>query len=92
MNILGVVGWTLAGGVPLLFLAVFFAWPAGALIARGFVADGRLTLDGFVSVFSAPRTWRILTQTLAVPPTPEPGAAPARVQVVLEYSVMKKGT
>ena len=65
VNILGVVGWTLAGGVPLLFLAVFFAWPAGALIARGFVADGRLTLDGFVSVFSAPRTWRILTQTLA---------------------------
>lgn len=34
----------------------------------------------------------ILTQTLAVPPTPEPGAAPARVQVVVEYTVITKGT
>lgn len=58
------IGWTLAAAVPLGFLAVFFVWPATALVARGFIVDGRLTLAGFADVFSAPRTWRILGQTL----------------------------
>ncbi len=57
--------WVLATLVPVGFLAVFFAWPAGALIARGFVEDGRPTLDGFTAVFAEPRTWRILRQTLS---------------------------
>ena len=51
--------------IPVGFLAVFFAWPAAALIARGFVEDGRLTLDGFSEVFAEARTWRILRQTLS---------------------------
>ena len=50
--------------VPVAFLGLFFAWPVAALVARGFVEDGRLTLDGFTTVFGAPRTWRILGQTL----------------------------
>jgi len=57
--------WVLATLVPVGFLAVFFAWPAGALIARGFVEDGRPTLEGFTAVFAEPRTWRILRQTLS---------------------------
>ncbi len=54
----------LAVAVPLAFLAVFFAWPVATLVGRGFVDDGRLTLDGFASIFSAPRTWRIIGLTL----------------------------
>lgn len=57
--------WVLATLVPVGFLAVFFAWPAGALIARGFVEDGRPTLEGFTAIFAEPRTWRILRQTLS---------------------------
>ncbi len=59
------LAWVLATLIPVAFLAVFFAWPAAALIARGFVEDGRPTLDGFTAVFAEPRTWRILRQTLA---------------------------
>lgn len=59
------LAWVLATLVPVGFLAVFFAWPAAALIARGFVEDGRPTLDGFTAVFAEPRTWRILRQTLS---------------------------
>ncbi len=50
--------------VPLGFLAVFFAWPVAGLVGRGFVADGAFSLDGVRSVLSAPRTWRIIGQTL----------------------------
>lgn len=57
--------WVLAAGLPLAFLAVFFAWPVATLVARGFVADGSLDLGGFADVFSRPRTWRILGLTLA---------------------------
>lgn len=60
------VGWALAAAVPLAFLGVFFAWPVAALVARGFVTDAGFTLAGFAEVFSAPRTWRILGQTLAL--------------------------
>lgn len=57
--------WGVAAAVPLVFLAVFFAWPVVALVARGFVgADGGLDLSGFAEVFSNPRTWRIVGLTL----------------------------
>ncbi|MEE6294702.1 ABC transporter permease [Georgenia wangjunii] len=60
-----VAGWGLAAGVPLAFLAVFFAWPVLTLVGRGFLPDGALDLSGFADVFSAPRTWRLLGLTLA---------------------------
>lgn len=56
--------WTLAGALPLAFLAVFFAWPVAALIVRGFVTDGALDLSGFGETFAEPRTWRIIRLTL----------------------------
>ncbi len=59
------VGLAVAAAVPLVFLAIFFAWPVATLVARGFVADGALDLSGFVEVFARPRTWRILGQTIA---------------------------
>ncbi|WP_298455249.1 iron ABC transporter permease [uncultured Cellulomonas sp.] len=59
------VGWALAAGVPLAFLGFFFGWPAAALVARGFTTDGAPDLSGFAEVFSRPRTWRIVGQTLA---------------------------
>jgi len=57
--------WGLAVGVPLVFLAVFFAYPVGALVARGFVADRALDLSGFVEMFGRSRTWRVIGLTLA---------------------------
>ncbi len=58
--------WGLVAAIPIAFLAVFFAWPVAALIARGFVDEtGQPTLTGVQAVLSAPRTWRILGQTLA---------------------------
>ena len=59
------VGWTLAGAIPLAFLAVFFAWPVLTLVGRGFFPDGPFTLDGFAQVFSDARTWRVIRTTLA---------------------------
>lgn len=64
------LGWGVAVGVPLVFLAVFFAWPVVALVVQGFFADdgggGRtLDLSGFAEVLSEPRTWRVVGQTLA---------------------------
>jgi thiamine transport system permease protein len=65
----GWLGWTLAAGLPLAFLGVFFAWPVVALVVQGFFADdgagGRvLDLSGFAEVLSLPRTWRLVGQTL----------------------------
>ncbi|WP_240930662.1 iron ABC transporter permease [Isoptericola sp. BMS4] len=65
----GWLGWTLAAGLPLAFLGVFFAWPVVALVVQGFVAEdgagGRvLDLSGFAEVLSRPRTWRLVGQTL----------------------------
>ncbi len=58
--------WAAVAVVPIAFLAVFFAWPVAALVARGFVDQaGNLTLAGVQAVLSAPRTWRIVGQTLA---------------------------
>lgn len=61
-----VAGWTAAGLIPLAFLAVFFAWPVIGLVTRGFVDQGRPTLEGFTTIFSAPRTWRVLGTTLGL--------------------------
>lgn len=59
------LSWTLAACVPLAFLGVFFAWPVISLIGRGFFPDGTLSLAGFEAVFAAPRTWRVISTTLA---------------------------
>ena len=52
--------------VPVVFLGVFFAWPVAGLIGRGFVVDGDFTLGGLRDVLAAPRTWRIIGQTLGL--------------------------
>ncbi|MCA0295137.1 MAG: iron ABC transporter permease [Actinobacteria bacterium] len=57
--------WAAAAALPVVFLAVFFAWPVAALVARGFVIDGAFTLAGVQEVLSSARTWRIVGQTLA---------------------------
>ncbi|WP_255555914.1 ABC transporter permease [Tessaracoccus palaemonis] len=57
--------WVAAAAIPAAFLAVFFAWPAGALILRGFHDGDAWTLAGFEAVFSSARTWRALGFTLA---------------------------
>lgn len=58
--------WGLAAAVPIAFLAVFFAWPVAALVARGFFDEaGAFSLAGVEAVLAAPRTWRIVGQTLA---------------------------
>lgn len=59
------LGWALAAAVPLAFLGIFFAWPAAALILRGFHTDDGWTLGGFTEVFSSARTWRAVGFTLA---------------------------
>ena len=58
------LGWGLAAGVPLVFLAVFFAWPVAVMVGRGFVVDGAVDLGGFTEVFSRSRTWRVVGLTL----------------------------
>jgi len=54
-----------AAALPLAFLGVFFAWPVGAIMIRGVVADGALDLNGFGQVLGTERTWRVIGQTLA---------------------------
>lgn len=63
---LAVALWAGAVLVPVGFLAVFFAWPVASLVARGFVTEAGFSLDGVRSVLAAPRTWRILGQTLGL--------------------------
>jgi thiamine transport system permease protein len=60
-----VLVWTLVAGLPLAFLAVFFALPVGAILGRGFVTDGALDLSAFTEVFARPRTWRVIGLTVA---------------------------
>lgn len=57
-------GWTLAALVPATFLAVFFAWPAATLVAKGFHDGTGWTLEGFESVLGSARTWRAVGFTL----------------------------
>lgn len=61
----GWLGWAVAAGLPLAFLAVFFVHPVAAIVGRGFVADGALDLSGFADVFGRARTWRVIGLTLA---------------------------
>lgn len=57
----------LAAGVPIIFLVLFFAWPAANLVGRGFFTDtGALDLSAFSEVFARPRTWRIIGLTLSM--------------------------
>ncbi len=58
--------WIILGAVPLVFLAIFFVWPVASIVARGLVPDGTLDLGGFADVFSRPRTWRIVGNTLTL--------------------------
>ncbi|MBA3020026.1 MAG: iron ABC transporter permease [Actinobacteria bacterium] len=57
--------WAAVAVVPLSFLAVFFVWPVAALVARGFFDANGFNLSGVSEVMLAPRTWRIVGQTLA---------------------------
>lgn len=59
------VAWAAAAVVPLVFLCIFFVWPVTALVVRGFVDDNGFTTAGIQDVLTAPRTWRIVGQTLA---------------------------
>nr|WP_229733371.1 iron ABC transporter permease [Conyzicola nivalis] len=55
----------LGAGLPLAFVGVFFAWPVGAMVARGLFADGMLDLSGFAEVLARPRTLRLIGLTIS---------------------------
>jgi thiamine transport system permease protein len=57
---------TLAGLAlgPVLVLAVFFVLPVSGMVARGFVVDGQLDIDGVLEVLGRPRTHRVLWFTV----------------------------
>lgn len=57
-------GWALAVALPVVFLALLFAWPVATLLARGLLVDGALDVSGFGEVLTRERTWRIIRQTL----------------------------
>jgi thiamine transport system permease protein len=59
-----VIATVLGVGVPLAFVAVFFAWPVAAIIGRGIAPGGILDLSGFGEVFSRPRTLRLVALTI----------------------------
>lgn len=63
-NAVAMLAWGVATVVPIVFLTVFFLWPVGAMLLRGFVLDGSLDFSGFADVLSQKRTWRIVWQTL----------------------------
>jgi thiamine transport system permease protein len=54
----------LGAGVPLAFVAVFFAWPVGAMVGRGLFPGGALDLTGFGEVLARPRTLRLIGLTV----------------------------
>ncbi|MDO4790898.1 MAG: iron ABC transporter permease [Buchananella hordeovulneris] len=56
--------WVLIAVVPLVVLAVFFAWPVLALFARAFFPGGQWEAAGAFEVLTKPRTWRIFQQTI----------------------------
>ena len=61
------LAWGMTVLVPILFLALFFAWPAATLISRGFTNDaGSIDFSAFQDVFARPRTWRIIGLTLGM--------------------------
>lgn len=67
----GRVVWGVAAAIPLGFLSLFFVWPVVSLLAVGFGggigsdAAGTPSLAAFAEVFSQPRSWRVISQTLA---------------------------
>ncbi|WP_250505710.1 ABC transporter permease [Bowdeniella massiliensis] len=62
-----ILGWALAAGLPLVFLALFFAWPAATLVLRGFTSpEGGWDFGAFSEVFARDRTWRIIGLTLGM--------------------------
>jgi thiamine transport system permease protein len=54
----------LGAGVPLAFVAVFFAWPVLTMVGRGLLPDGALDLGGFGEVLGRPRTLRLIGLTV----------------------------
>lgn len=60
----GALLWVAVAAVPATFLAIFFVWPACALVARGFHDGTSWTLDGLLAVGRSERTWRALWFTL----------------------------
>ncbi|MFT0847725.1 iron ABC transporter permease [Actinomycetaceae bacterium L2_0104] len=61
---MAVLAWGSATVLPIVFLTVFFLWPVGAMLVRGFFDNGSLDLSGFAEVLAQGRTWRIVRQTL----------------------------
>ena len=65
--------WLLSAAVPVAFLLVLFAWPVAAMLWRGVASvdaagdpTGGLDLSAFAQTLGAPRTWRILGNTLGL--------------------------
>lgn len=56
--------WIAVAIIPVAFLLIFFAWPVAALVGRGFFDAEGFSLAGVSEVLAAPRTWRIVGQTL----------------------------
>lgn len=56
--------WGAVGLVPVAFFLIFFAWPVASLVGRGFFDASGFSLSGVSEVLSAPRTWRIVGQTV----------------------------
>lgn len=64
---LAVITWAPAVLIPLVFLLLFFAWPAATLIARGFTNEaGAWDLSAFSEIFSRSRTWKTIAYTLGM--------------------------
>ncbi|MFY9262766.1 MAG: iron ABC transporter permease [Actinomycetaceae bacterium] len=59
-------GWGIALAVPVLFLILFFGWPVGAIMLRGFTGETGVDLGGFTEVLGVGRTWRIIGQTVGM--------------------------
>lgn len=56
--------WILAVAIPLTFFAIFFAYPVGAIVARGFIPDGAGDLSSVADVLGDGHTWRVVGRTL----------------------------
>ncbi len=50
--------------LPLAFLAVFYVWPLGAILARSLVPEGRLDLSPALAVLGRASTWGVIGFTL----------------------------
>ncbi|MCS4484996.1 iron ABC transporter permease [Gleimia sp. 6138-11-ORH1] len=58
---------TVAVGVPVVFLTIFFLYPTASLILRGFVNEaGQWDLSGFPEVLAKPRVWRAIRFTISL--------------------------